>query len=133
MNLPRSMIVAFRLLFILSLLLILFLATIKLENPILTSVNDKLGHILAFAYLAFLLDFAMPDSNFNLLKIIPLFGYGLIIEFVQYFLPYRTFSILDMLADGVGIMIYLLIIPLLKYVPFLKRRWLIKLEAGINK
>ena len=98
----------------------------------LTSVNDKLGHVLAFAYLAFLLDFALPDSNFNLPKIIPLLGYGLIIEFVQYFLPYRTFSILDMLADGVGIMIYLLIIPLLKYVPFLKLRWLIKPEARIN-
>lgn len=126
------MIIAFRLLLTLSLLLILLLATIKLENPVLTSVNDKLGHILAFAYLAFLLDFAMPHSHFNLLKIIPLFGYGLIIEFVQYFLPYRTFSILDMLADGVGIMIYVLIIPMLKYVPLLKLRWLTRPEAGIN-
>jgi VanZ family protein len=126
------MIVAFRLLLTLSLLLILLLSTIELENPILTSVNDKLGHVMAFAYLAFLLDFALPDSNFNLLKITPLLGYGLIIEFVQYFLPYRTFSILDMLADGVGIMIYLLIIPLLKYVPFLKLRWLIKPEGRIN-
>ena len=126
------MIVAFRGLLILSLLLILLLSTIELENPILTSVNDKLGHVMAFAYLAFLLDFALPDSNFNLLKITPLLGYGLIIEFVQYFLPYRTFSILDMLADGVGIMIYLLIIPLLKYVPFLKLRWLIKPEGRIN-
>lgn len=132
MALPRSMIIAFRLLLTLSLLLILYLATIKLENPILTSVNDKLGHIMAFAYLAFLLDFAMPDSDFNLLKIIPLLGYGLMIEFVQYFLPYRTFSILDMLADVAGIMIYLLIIPLLKYIPFLKRRWLSNPEARIN-
>ena len=44
MTLPRSMVIAFRLLLTLSLLLILYLATIKLENPILTSVNDKLGH-----------------------------------------------------------------------------------------
>lgn len=106
-----------------SLLGIIALATAELTNPLLTSVNDKVGHIVAFLYLAFLLDFSFPESRFDILKVILLLAYGLLIEVIQYFLPYRTSSFLDLLADGVGVALYFLLIPILKYIPFVRLRW----------
>jgi VanZ family protein len=106
-----------------SLLGIIALATAELTHPLLTSVNDKVGHIVAFLYLAFLLDFSFPDSHFDKLKVILLLAYGLLIEVIQYFLPYRTFSFLDLVADGVGVTLYFLLIPILKYIPLVRLRW----------
>lgn len=123
MNLSRTSIIVFRIILVLSLLLITYLVTTELKHPIMTSVNDKLGHILAFVILAFLLDFSFPTSGFDLAKIISLLAYGMLIEVIQYFLPHRMFSLLDILADGGGLIIYVLLIPILRHVPFLRLRW----------
>jgi VanZ family protein len=123
MILSRTSIIVFRFMLVISLLLISYLVTTELEHPIMTSVNDKLGHILTFVLLAFLLDFSFPASSFNLSKILPLLAYGMLIEVIQYFLPYRMFSLLDILADGIGLVIYTILIPMLKHVPFLRLRW----------
>ena len=123
MNLSRTSIIVFRVMLVISLLLIIYLATAELEYPVMTSINDKFGHILAFVMLAFLLDFSFPANSFNLSKIFPILVYGMLIEVIQYFLPHRTFSLLDMLADGSGLVIYVLLIPILKHVPFLRLRW----------
>jgi VanZ family protein len=40
--------------------------------------------------------------------------YGFIIEILQSFLPYRDFSILDLICDGIGAFIFLTIILILK-------------------
>ena len=48
-------------------------------------------------------------------------GYGLFIEVVQHFLPYREASFVDLLADGAGIAAYALCIPLLARIPVLRR------------
>ena len=123
MSLSHTSIIVFRVMLVISLLLIIYLATAELEHPIMTSVNDKIGHIFAFVILAFLLDFSFPASNFNLSKILPLLAYGVLIEITQYFLPHRMFSLLDMLADGSGLVIYVLLIPILRHAPFLRLRW----------
>jgi VanZ family protein len=126
MSLSRTSIIIFRIMFIVSLLLIAYLTTTELEHPVMTSVNDKLGHVPAFIYLAFLVDYSFPASRFGLLKILPLLAYGLFIEVIQHYLPHRMFSFLDMLADGVGVVIYALFIPLLMHIPLLKHRWVTK-------
>jgi VanZ family protein len=123
MSLSRTAVIIFRVMLIVSLLLITYFLTTELKHPIMTSVNDKLGHILAFIYLAFLVDYSFPASRFGLLKILPLLAYGLFIEVVQHYLPHRMFSILDILADSAGIVIYILFVPVLKHVPILKLRW----------
>jgi len=123
MGLSRTSVIIFRVMLVLSLLLIIYLATAELEHPVMTSVNDKFGHILAFVILAFLLDFSFPASSYNLSKILPLLAYGILIEIVQYFLPYRMFSLLDMLADAGGLVIYAMFIPMLKHIPILRLRW----------
>ena len=50
--------------------------------------------------LAFLADFSFPASRFGPAKIAPLLAYGVLIELVQYFLPHREASWLDVVGDG---------------------------------
>lgn len=88
-----------------------------------TTINDKVGHIVAFLLLAFLADFSFPNEGFGWSKILPLLGYGLLIEIIQYFLPYRLFSLLDLAADATGLVVYAWLLPALRYIPALKSRW----------
>ena len=64
--------------------------------------------------LALLADLSWPAMRFNGAKIILLLIYGVAIEFVQHFLPYRAASFLDIVADGLGILLYLPLALLLR-------------------
>ena len=70
--------------------------------------NDKLNHLLAFGVLAALADrsFPGPGPGQGWGKWVSLMVYGLLIEGVQFFLPYREASGWDLLADGAGIGLY---------------------------
>lgn len=67
---------------------------------------DKSNHLFAFAVLAWLVERNWP-SRPAAVRWGLLLGYGLLIELVQSQLPYRDFSLLDLVADGVGILCYL--------------------------
>ena len=68
---------------------------------------DATLHFLSFALLAWLLcrdHVRQPRLYISSLKIASLsLVYGLFIEIIQWFLPYRTFSLRDLLADAGGI------------------------------
>ena len=113
----------FRFLLAATFITISYLATTSISIPGVESVNDKIEHAFAFFTLAFLADFSLPESRFGPRKILSLLGYGLAIEITQYFLPYRTFSLFDLTADGVGLFLYWMAIPFLKKVPLLSQRW----------
>jgi VanZ family protein len=70
-------------------------------------LDDSILHFLSFALLAWLLCLGYKRSfrhPFPIFKIVSLsFLYGLLIELIQKFLPYRSFSLWDLLADGLGI------------------------------
>ena len=72
-----------------------------------TGINiwDKLSHSIAFAALALSAALGWPDKNFVQFVLIPLLTFGVLIEVLQYFIPGREFSLLDMLADAIGIII----------------------------
>lgn len=123
MRLPPKLIVGFRIALVLSIALICYLATSPDEDPITASASDKASHLLAFFTLALLTDFAFPLSRLGWVKVALLMGFGLGIEVVQYFLPYRTFSLLDLLTDGFGIALYALSLPMLMKLPLLAQRW----------
>ncbi len=114
---------AFRVLFIVTVVLISYLAFGHVEQTPIADINDKLEHAAAFLTLAFLLDFARPHRAWGSDKLLLLLAYGLFIEVVQYFLPYREFSLWDLAADSLGLIAYPLTIPLLKRVPGLALRW----------
>ena len=123
MKLSRTYITSFRVLLCFTLVIVTYLATTALEFTVVSSIYDKINHFIAFFVLALLLDFSFPNFNFNMFKIILLITYGFSLEMIQHFLPHRIFSLIDVLADIVGLAGYGLLIPLIKNIPILDRRW----------
>lgn len=97
-----------------TLIAILFLATTHQQMPVAANISDKFNHALAFFVLAWLTDRAFPGKTFWKTKALPLLAYGIGIECLQYFLPFREFSILDMLADGAGLIVYRVVMTVVK-------------------
>ena len=123
MGFPRAIIAAFRVALVVTVIVICFLAFTDRSFPALEHSSDKLRHAAAFVTLALLVDFSFPASRFGTAKILLLLGYGVGIEAVQYFLPHREASAWDVLADGLGIAAYMLSVPALKRMPWLRLRW----------
>ena len=106
-----------------TLLVVSYLAFTPLQHETTQLVSDKLNHLAAFLVLAGLLDFSFPREEFGGAKAGVLLGYGLFIEVVQYFLPFRQFSLLDLAADALGIAAFALLRPLCRHLPILRERW----------
>jgi VanZ family protein len=113
----------FRFGFAATLLVVSYLAVTPMEHTVSQLVSDKLNHMAAFLVLAALLDFSLPRQEFTLAKAGALLGYGLLIEIVQYFLPFRQFSLLDLAVDALGLAAYALLRPLCRRLPILRGRW----------
>ena len=118
---PQLRLALFRGALLVTVALVFHLATTQNDYPGVASVNDKVEHVLAFGLLSLLADFSFPVGRFGLAKILPLLGYGVLIEVVQYFLPYRECSAADVLADSIGIAIYAIGMPVLDRIPGVRR------------
>ena len=130
MNLPSRKIVVFRAMLLTALIVITHLATTSEQYPVVEDISDKANHVMAFYALALLLDFSFPDRKFGLAKVSALLGYGLAIECIQYFLPYRSASLYDLAADTAGLLVYWFSLPVLRQVPWVRSRW--DFETGKN-
>ena len=119
----RSEILAFRVALVAALGVITCVTTAPLPTEVGGAVNDKLSHLLAFYALTLLTDFSFARSGLGFRKVLALFAYGMMIELIQHRLPYREFSVADLLANGAGIFAYWLSIPLLRRIPRLRARW----------
>lgn len=122
MALARITVIGFRVTLVAILIVIMYLATSQQEFSIIDDTNDKVKHILAFYVLSFLADYSVPGVKFKLGKGLAILGYGLLIEVIQYFLPYREFSLFDLAADAIGITAYVLSLPALSRINILRRR-----------
>ena len=80
------------------------------------SVNDKVIHAVVFFGFAVLADLASSRKPFWLWKGLPILMYGVGIEVLQAFTPFRSFSIMDMIADFSGILIYFLLKLVVLYI-----------------
>ena len=67
---------------------------------------DKLNHLAAFFVLALLTEYAFPSVTVRAQKLVPLLGFGLLIEVLQYWVGYRYFEWLDVAADAAGILLF---------------------------
>jgi len=110
---PRFLIAAARILLLAAVAVIVHLATTDRSYPVVEMVWDKAEHAAAFVVLSLLVDLSFPERRFGPAKIAALLAFGAWIEVVQYFLPGRDASLRDVVADGVGIALYALLIPLL--------------------
>jgi VanZ family protein len=68
-------------------------------------INDKVAHAIAFFCLTLLLSRGFPQY-YGVKILLAMCVFGLVTELVQYFLPWRTFSIADWLADIAGVLCY---------------------------
>jgi VanZ family protein len=115
-------VIGFRVALIVTLVVTMYLATTEQNFAIIDDANDKVKHILAFFALAFLADYSTPKVRFNLNKGLMILAYGLLIEVVQYFLPYRESSLYDLAADAIGIAAYVFLYPALSRIYILRDR-----------
>jgi len=111
-SLPRSGIITCRVLLLLALIITTYATTTELTHPAVTSINDKFAHFASFFILSLLADLSFPKRGFDWAIWVPLSSYGLLIEVIQYHIPYRSFSLLDWAADSGGVLIYGLLIQL---------------------
>ncbi len=102
----------YRIIFCLSLLLILFFSVIPASSipniAALSFLTDKMIHALIFLYLSFL----GLNSYFNLSKLLLLgliFTFGFAIEIIHFYHPYRFFEIADLVSNLIGILFALFI------------------------
>jgi VanZ family protein len=99
-------IIILRCLFITSLAATFTASVIRVDGPLPGGFSDKFWHGFTYFVLALLADRSFPASPFNARKFAPVFLYGTFIEFVQYLIPWRSFSVLDMIANASGIALY---------------------------
>ena len=74
----------------LALLVITGMALTPTPGEVQLSVNDKLGHAMAFLLLGFLSHASWPEIKFGWRQVSALIGYGLTLEFIQYLFPTDT-------------------------------------------
>ena len=92
-------------LFILALLGTFFLTLKVPTKEVAGLMNDKVAHALTFFILSFFYSHMM-SGKYGWKSLVMLSGLGLLIELIQYTLPWRSFSLLDWLADIAGVMGY---------------------------
>lgn len=78
--------------------------------------GDKFFHALAFFGLAFLTELSFPSRRHLPGKVIFLLAFGILIEWIQSFLPWRSADMTDFLADCTGIAICMIPAHLIRMV-----------------
>ncbi|MBD1388814.1 VanZ family protein [Neiella sp. HB171785] len=102
----------FQSMFILAIIAVSWTCLMPLEQPpIDINHGDKLLHMLAYLALGLLLERAAPE-RFVPWGALALLAYSGVIELVQQQTGYRTGSWADMLANGSGILLALVLRPL---------------------
>ncbi|MDA9033686.1 VanZ family protein [Gammaproteobacteria bacterium] len=102
----------YRIIFFFSLLLIFYFSVVPASSipniAALSFVSDKIIHALIFLYLSYV----GLNSYFNLPKLLLLgliFIFGLAIEIIHFYHPYRFFEVADLISNLSGILLALYI------------------------
>ena len=77
----------------------------RLEIPYDFSNADKVAHLLAYLWLAALSFFAFPTPKSALVGALCMVPMGIGLEFLQVYVPGRSFSVADMAANCLGVML----------------------------
>jgi VanZ family protein len=94
---------SFRFILAISIVVISILSIQHLEVEPSVNLNDKLLHFSCFLYLTIISWLSRIIYKELWLYVIVL-GYGILIEIVQIYIPYRSFEFLDIFADFTGIL-----------------------------
>lgn len=102
-----SILAGYRWMFFIALVAITLLALLPQEQVVISTGWDKSNHLLAFFVLILLLDKSYPELSAWKVKLPLLVVYGMWIEAMQWFMPSRFFSGLDIVADSLGLLLYM--------------------------
>ena len=102
----------YRLIFFISLLIVFYLSILPdVAIPYFAALDflsDKLVHALMFLFISFVGLKCHFDTS-EVFLLIMIFSFGLTIEVIHYFHPYRYFEIADLIANLIGILTALVI------------------------
>ena len=104
---------SFRLILVISVVFITILSIQEIEVPSSVNFSDKLLHFFCFLYLIIISWLSRIIYKELWLYVIVL-AYGILIEIIQIYIPYRSFEFLDIFADFLGILVGSFLINLLK-------------------
>ena len=104
---------SFKIILVISVPIITILSIHEVNLESSTNFLDKALHFLCFTYLT-LITWLSRILAKDLHVYVIVLAYGILIEIVQRFLPYRSFEYLDIFADSVGIIAGLIIIKIFK-------------------
>ncbi len=95
----------YKTLFLLTTLFVFYMAITSHDISFIDNPNeDKVKHFMAFFTLSLLLNRASSTYNARIRNVTALLLFGIFIEIVQSFLPYRDASVYDVIADLGGIL-----------------------------
>ncbi|MFK7795477.1 MAG: VanZ family protein [Gammaproteobacteria bacterium] len=95
-------------------LLSLFLSLSSSGHSVPVAWNDKLIHCVSYFFLMMMLDFSWESSKQLLIKAVIILIYSGLIEYAQGFIPGRDTSLADIAANGIGVMLFIACVPILK-------------------
>ena len=102
----------YKIIFFFSLALIMYLSVVPASSipniAALSFITDKGIHFLIFLYLSYLGLLCNFKISKNVL-LVSIFSFGLIIEIIHFYHPYRYFEIFDLIANLFGILLALAI------------------------
>ena len=107
---------AFQIWFLVLLILSLYLSLMPAQASGLMLSNDKLIHGMSYFLFMMALDFSWRSGRVLWVKFLFAFVYSSLLEYGQNFVPSRQMSIEDIIANGLGICLFVLVVPLLKRV-----------------
>ena len=110
------MTIFFRIIFLTLILLSLFLSLSPAQHSVPMIWNDKLVHCVSYFLLVMMLDFSWKPGEALLAKSLFIFVYSSLIEFGQSFVPGRDMSIEDIVANCLGVLLFIFIVPLFRRV-----------------
>ena len=99
---------AYKLIFFLSIFVIFYFSVVPASDipniALLSFLTDKAIHFLIFLYLS-LIGLLSRFKFSNIYLLIAIFSFGLLIEIIHFYHPYRYFEFADLAANSLGILL----------------------------
>lgn len=86
------------------------------------NLNDKVEHAVTFFILSLFLNRASDTIKHRVRNVLFLISFGALIEFIQHFIPHRSMSLSDALANIAGIFIFQVLFSIYLYHTKKKKR-----------
>lgn len=95
----------FRAQFAVLLLIYFYLGSTRISAEVAATFNDLVAHALGYGIAAISAYIAFAWRRFFVFSLLFLWVFSIFVEVVQFYLPYRSFSLMDILANTCGLFV----------------------------